>query len=383
MIQIPMLDLKREYEYMKEDVDAAIRTCLGHQQWIFGPEIKEFEGTVARYLGVNHCIGVSSGTEALVISLRALAIQKRGREYFDGTDEIITTPFTFTATGDAILRSGAMPVFVDVDPHSYNIDFRKVREYLAAASGRVVGILPVHLYGKPCEMDELTKIAEEYDLFIVEDVAQAFGGTWRGRQLGSIGSCGAFSFFPSKNLGGFGDGGMIATNDDGAAELARVLLKHGGRDKYNVEYLGYNARLDTLQAAILLAKIGYIDEFNGGRRNIAKMYTRELSGIEGLLLPDSQGAADVGKCVYHQYTVRTTRRDALQGHLKERGIASMIYYPFPLHKMKLFEGRMKTWGSCTQAESASEQVLSLPIEPLQSSETTVSVVEGIKSFFRI
>jgi dTDP-4-amino-4,6-dideoxygalactose transaminase len=378
-----MIDLKREYEYMKEAIDAAICKCLGHQQWIFGPEIKEFEGAVARYLGVKHCIGVSSGTEALVISLRALAIQKRGREYFDRTEEIITTPFTFTATGDAILRSGATPVFVDVDPHSYNIDFRKVREYLAAASGRVVGILPVHLYGRPCEMDELAKIAEEYDLLIVEDVAQAFGGAWRGRQLGSIGHCGAFSFFPSKNLGGFGDGGMIATNDDEAAELARILLKHGGRDKYNVEYLGYNARLDTLQAAILLAKIGYIDEFNGGRRNIAKIYTRELSGIEGLLLPDAQGAEGAGKCVYHQYTVRTARRDALQGHLKERGIASMIYYPFPLHKMKLFEGRMKTYGTCVHAEAAAEQVLSLPIEPLQSSETTVSVIEGIKAFFRV
>jgi dTDP-4-amino-4,6-dideoxygalactose transaminase len=382
MMQIPMLDLKREYEYMKEKIDAAIHKCLAHQQWIFGPEIKEFESAVAEYLGVKHCIGVSSGTEALVISLRALAIKKKGQEYFGSSDEIITTPFTFTATGDAILRSGATPVFVDVDTRSYNIDFRKVGEYLAASSGRVVGILPVHLYGRPCEMNELAKIAEEYDLFIVEDVAQAFGGSWGGRQLGSIGTCGAFSFFPSKNLGGFGDGGMIATNDDEAAELARILLKHGGRDKYNVEYLGYNARLDTLQAAVLLAKIGYIDEFNGGRRNIAKIYTRELAGLEGLLLPDVQDEPDDGKCVYHQYTVRTKRRDELQNYLRERGIASMVYYPFPLHKMKLFEGRMKTYGTCENAETAAEQVLSLPIEPLQSTEDTVCVVDGVRSFFR-
>jgi len=382
MMQIPMLDLKREYEFMKEDIDAAIRKCLGHQQWIFGPEIKEFEEVAARYLGVKHCIGVSSGTEALVISLRALAIKRKGQEYFDRDDEIITTPFTFTATGDAILRSGGMPVFVDVDPRSYNIDFRKVREYLASSSGRVVGIIPVHLYGRPCEMDELTKIAEEYNLFVVEDVAQAFGGVWEGRQLGSIGTCGAFSFFPSKNLGGFGDGGMIATSEDELAGLARILLKHGGRDKYNVEYLGYNARLDTLQAAILLAKIRYIDEFNERRRKVAASYARELAGIEDLLLPDNQGSpCGDFRCVYHQYTVRTSRRDALQAYLKERGTASMVYYPFPLHRMKVFEGRMKTWGACVQAESASAQVLSLPIEPLQSADATAQVVDCIRSFY--
>ncbi|MCL4491212.1 MAG: DegT/DnrJ/EryC1/StrS family aminotransferase, partial [Nitrospirae bacterium] len=226
MKDIPMLDLYREYEYMKADIDAAINKCLEHQRWILGPEVKEFEAKVARYLNVKHCIGTSSGTDALVLSLRALAIQTKGQEYFDRTEEIITTPFTFTATGDAVLRSGARPAFVDIDPSTYNIDPRKVREYLnrnamlpPAERAKVIGIIPVHLYGQSCDMDEIMNIAEKYNLFVVEDVAQAFGGMWKGKKLGSVGTTGAFSFFPSKNLGGFGDGGMITTNDDAVAEL--------------------------------------------------------------------------------------------------------------------------------------------------------------------
>ncbi|MCP4372932.1 MAG: DegT/DnrJ/EryC1/StrS family aminotransferase [Deltaproteobacteria bacterium] len=385
MKRIPMLDLKCEYEYMKEDIDSAIRTCLEHQKWILGPEVKELENKIAEYNGVNHCIGVSSGTEALVLSLRALAIKSKRQEYFNRKDEIITTPFTFTATGDAILRAGATPVFVDIDPTTYNIDPDQIMGYLTKNPGNVVGILPVHLYGQPCRMEEIIDIAQEYDLFIVEDVAQAFGGVWKNRKLGSIGDANTFSFFPSKNLGGFGDGGMISTNDDKISELVRMLLKHGGKDKYNVDHIGYNARLDTLQAAVLLAKFRYIDEFNEKRGRIADIYNEKLSGINGIVLPlNDDLSTETGELrhVYHQYTIRVKdgKRDELQGYLKENGISTMLYYPTPLHKMKVFEDRSKVYGDLINTEQAAKEVLSLPVEPLQDKKDTVSVIDKIKGF---
>jgi dTDP-4-amino-4,6-dideoxygalactose transaminase len=407
MKTIPMLDLKLEYDYMKKDIDAAIARCLEHQQWIFGPEVKELEESIAKYIDVKHCIGVSSGTEALVLSLRAMAIKLKGKEYFDKTDEIITTPFTFTATGDAILRSGATPVFVDIDPATYNIDPANIRKYLTQNSGKVAGLLPVHLYGQACSMDELMAIAKEHELFVVEDIAQAFGGAWKSKKLGSIGATGCFSFFPSKNLGGFGDGGMISTNDGEISELIRMLLKHGGKDKYNVDHIGYNARLDTLQAAIVLAKFKYIDEFNDRRRKIAEKYNKKLFGIEGIILPyalssssnsellspnsehtspalSSSPSAEVDH-VYHQYTIRVKdgKRGELQRFLKDKGVSTMVYYPFPLHNMNVFgEGRSKILGSLENSKQASDSVLSLPIEPLQKNETTESVVKAVSEFFR-
>lgn len=379
MKQIPMLDLRLEYEYMKEDVDSYIGRCLEHQRWILGPEVKELETKTAEYLGVGHCVGVASGTDALVISLRALAIKLKGRECFDTTDEIITTPFTFTATGDAILRSGATVVFVDIEPDTYNIDTSKIRQYLSGPSknSKVVGIVPVHLYGQSCDMDEVTKIAQEYNLFVVEDVAQAFGGKWREKKLGSIGDAGAFSFFPSKNLGGFGDGGMISTGDDGTAKIARMLLKHGGKDKYNVEHIGYNSRLDTIQAAILLAKSKYVDEFNDNRRKIAQFYTEKLSGIGGLTCPAV--LSDVYH-VFHQYTIRIAdnKRDSVKESLGERGIGTAVYYPLPLHRMKVFDGRARGADNLEQSERASKEVLSLPIEPLLTEEERLFVCESLK-----
>ncbi len=378
-----MLDLKSEYEYMKKDVDAAIADCLEHQRWIFGPEVKELEDKVAEYLGVKHCIGASSGTEALVLSLRALAIKTKGQEYFDKSDGIITTPFTFTATGDAILRSGGTPVYVDIDPETYNVNVDNIRNYLKENGSKVVGILPVHLYGQSCDMDGIMSVANEHGLFVVEDIAQAFGGAWRDRKLGSAGTAGAFSFFPSKNLGGFGDGGMVSTDDNGIAELVRMLLKHGGKDKYNVDHIGYNARLDTIQAAVVLAKFKYIDAFNGRRRKIAEQYAHGLSGIKELTLPFAIHNAQFSGIhhVFHQYTVRTSRRDDLQGYLKENGIASMVYYPVPLHQMNAFSGRMKIHGELPEAEKAAREVLSLPIGPLQEDDITHHIIRTVKSFF--
>lgn len=394
MRQVPMLDLKREYEYMKGEVDSALQKCLEHQKWIFGPEIKEFEDLIGRYLGVKNCVGVSSGTEALVLSLRALAIKIKGEEYFSSQDEIITSPFTFTATGDAVLRAGATPVFVDIDPVTYNIDTNKIREYLASSpksgSSKVMGILPVHLYGKASNMNDIIELAQEHKLFVLEDVAQAFGATWEGRKLGSLGSAGAFSFFPSKNLGGFGDAGMVTTNDDEIAQLVRMLLKHGGKDKYNVDHIGYNGRLDTLQAAILLAKFKYIDEFNEKRNVIASIYSHELSGISNLSLPvgyndpvirSSPSMVNDSYHVFHQYTIQTSRREELQLFLNEKGVSTMVYYPFPLHKMKVFKGRMKLYGDLSNAEKAAQEVLSLPIEPLQQEDETGYVTDCVQQFF--
>lgn len=387
MMQIPMLDLRREYEYMKTDIDSAIALCLAHQKWILGPEVQELEKRISEYLGVKNCIGISSGTDALVLSLRALAIQNKGGEYFERTDEIITTPLTFTATGDAILRAGATPVFVDIDPVTYNIDHVIIKKYLKArgdAPSRVVGIVPVHLYGLACNMDDIMEIAEEYNLFVIEDVAQAFGGMWKDKKLGSAGTIGTFSFFPSKNLGGFGDGGMVATNNGEIAELVRMLLRHGGKDKYNVDHIGYNARLDTLQAAIILAKFRYIDEFTERRGRIAKLYTRELSGIDSLRLPANPYISFTSCHVYHQYTVRALngKRNELMAFLKEKGISTMIYYPVPLHKMKVFRKRSIVPDKLNYAESAVDEVLSLPVEPLMTEEETMFVTETIRTFFK-
>lgn len=393
---IPMLDLYGEYNYMQKDIDAAIKQCLEHQKWILGPEVKELEQKIAEYIGVKHCVGVSSGTDALVLSLRSIAIKLKGEEYFDRSDEIITTSFTFTATGDAILRSGATPVFVDIFPTTYNLDEKKVRELVKSETqdhkSKIVGILPVHLYGQSCEIDEIMDIAKEHNLFVVEDVAQAFGGMWNGKKLGSIGNAGTFSFFPSKNLGGFGDGGMISTNDDQTSDLIRMLLKHGGKDKYNVDHIGYNARLDTLQAAILLAKFKYIDEFNERRQKIAEIYSQELSGLERIAIPvnnarnqklnDSTSSVSDGH-VYHQYTINVNngKRDELQKHLKEEGISTMIYYPVPLHKMKVFEDRCRVNGDLSQSGQAVNDVMSLPIEPLQEEKVTMFIAAKIKDFF--
>ena len=380
MARIPMLDLRREYEYMKPSIDAAIERCLGHQQWILGPELKEFEEAVAAYLRVKHFIGVSSGTDALILSLRALAIKDKGNEYFDVDDEIITTPFTFIATGEAIIRAGATPVFVDINPASLNICAERIKEYLERGPRKVAGIAPVHLYGRPCGMHDLNTIADEEGLFIVEDVAQAFGGKWGERALGAYGAAGAFSFFPSKNLGGFGDGGGISTDDDETADIIRALLKHGGRDKYNAEHVGYNARLDTIQAAILIARMEHVDDFNERRRSIARLYQQGLGELENVICPEDELEA---YNVYNQYTIRVINgwRDKLKDHLRSRGIATMVYYPIPLNRMKVFEGHSTAAGALVESEKASREVLSLPIEPLFSKDEVLYVVDAIRGFW--
>jgi UDP-2-acetamido-2-deoxy-ribo-hexuluronate aminotransferase len=231
-MNIPLLDLNREYQYMKGTIDGALAQALSHQQWILGPEVKELEAKVANYLGVNNAVGVASGTDALVLSLRALAIQRKGIEYFEKSDEILTPAFTFTATGTSILRSGATPVFLDINLDNYCLDTAQVERHLDQHGEKIVGIVPVHLYGHPTNMDAIMECARKYNLFVVEDCAQSFGARWDGKQSGSLGDCGAFSFFPTKNLGGFGDGGMIATNDPTLYDIIQMLLSNCSGLKY-------------------------------------------------------------------------------------------------------------------------------------------------------
>ena len=378
-MKVSILNLKRLHESIRSEIDSAIEDVFEAQNFILGKQVGELEANIARYIGTKHAIGVASGTDALLLALKAHAYRIYGKENFNNGDEIITTPFTFVATADTILLSGAKPVFVDIDQSNYNIDSAKIRKYLSANGSKVVAIIPVHLYGQACEMDEIMKIAEEYDLHIIEDAAQAFGGKWRDKKLGSIGTSGCLSFFPSKNLGCFGDGGMVVTNDDDTAEMVDILRKHGGKDKYNVNLLGHNSRIDTIQASILLAKLRHIDRWNEGRRKVAEIYNKELSKIEGIRLPSS---IQEGYHVYHQYTIMVRKRNEFQVFLKEKGIGSMVYYPVPLHKQVLFEGKAIIGGDLNNTEYVASHVLSLPIDPLQSEEETNYVVACIREYMR-
>lgn len=374
-MKVPMLNLKRLHDEIKPEINDAIESVYNEQNFILGKQVKELESNIAEYIGAGHAIGVASGTDALLVALKALAMKIYGKESFNDGDEIITTPFTFVATGDTIMLSGARPVFIDIDQSSYNLDPAKIRKYLSSHTSNVVAIIPVHLYGQACDMDEIMKIAEEHDLYVIEDVAQALGGKWRDEKLGNIGIAGCLSFFPSKNLGCFGDGGMVVTNDDTIAETVDILRKHGGKDKYNVKLLGHNSRLDTLQASILLAKVKHLDRWNEGRRKVAEIYDRELAGIERLQIPSSHP-----DCyhVYHQYTIMVQERDGFQATLKGKGIDTMVYYPFSLHKQALFKGKAVMADDLKNAEYAASNVLSLPIDPLQSEEETKYVVKCIK-----
>jgi dTDP-4-amino-4,6-dideoxygalactose transaminase len=375
---IPMLNLVEETLYLYVDIEKNLDKVIKSSNFILGPEVKELEEKVAKYLGVKYCVGCSSGTDALLLSLRALAIKIKKQEYWDKEDLIITTPFTFVATGDVILRAGATPLFVDIELDTYTLDPDLVKKAIKNYEKRVKGIIPVHLYGHPCDMDELISIAKEKDLFIIEDCAQSFGASWDNKKTGSLGDLGCFSFFPSKNLSCFGDGGMISTNDDDLTEIIRMLIKHGGKNKYNSEHIGYNARLDTIQSAVLLAKFKYIDELNNMRRKIAQIYNEGLKNVEWLKLPIEKKKA---YHVYHQYTVllKNKNRKEVQEKLKQKGISTMVYYPYPLHKMKVFKNnRMVVFGNLRNSEIASENVLSLPIEPLYDEEVIKLIIQVLK-----
>lgn len=360
-----MLDLAPEIEALRDELHAAVDRVLTSGQFILGPEVEAFEQEFAEYLGVRHAIGVNSGTDALVIGLRALGIGPG--------DEVITSPFTFVATAEAIAVAGATPVFADINPDTFNIDPGAVQ---AAITDRTRAIIPVHLFGQSADMQPLQEIADRHNLKILEDVAQAVGGTYNGDKLGTLGDAAAFSFFPSKNLGAFGDAGLITTNDDQVAEQARMLRAHGSKRKYYNELHGYNSRLDALQAAMLRVKFPHLDDWIRRRREVASSYDDLFSDAVGIKTPTVIAPADH---VYHQYTIRVTdhNRDAMQSKLKSCGISSAVYYPVPLHRLALYSNSCRQ--SFPQAERAAEEVLSLPIGPFLDRDSIQSVTTALRS----
>lgn len=344
--KIPILDLSSQIEEHWDELNAAIQRVLRSGQFIMGPDVLAFEQEAAEYLGVKHAIGVNSGTDALVIGLRALGVGPG--------DEVITTPFTFFATAESISTVGAKPVFVDIDEETFNIDPKLVE---GAITPQTKAIMPVHLYGNPAAMDEIMAIATEHSLKVIEDCAQSFGATHNGQQTGSIGDIGAFSFFPTKNLGAYGDGGLITTNNDQYAEHMRMLRAHGSKKKYHNEVLGYNSRLDSIQAAILRVKLPHIDNWNGARRQAAANYNELLASMPGIITPTISDGH-----VFHQYTIRLAgaNRDAVQAKLMNSGVDSMVYYPVPQDKLPVYLGQYPNYRISYELTS---QVLSLPIWP--------------------
>lgn len=361
--KIPVLDLSPQLEALQDELNAAVQDVLRSGQFIMGPMVRAFEKEVAEYLGVEHAIGVNSGSDALVISLRALGVGPG--------DEVITTPSTFSATAEAVSRVGGTPVFVDVDSETCNVNPALIEKEITA---RTRAILPVHLYGQAADMDPIKSLAEEHGLAVLEDTAQAFGGEYGGRKLGSIGDAGAFSFFPSKNLGACGDGGLIATDDSVVAEAARMLRVHGSKKKYHNEVIGYNSRLDELQAAVLRVKLPHIDAWNEGRREAARCYDELLGNTPGLIIPRE---APNSRHVYHQYTVRIPagRRDEVRDRLDGIGIGTMVYYPVPVHRLPVYAGLGYV---LPVAEEAASEVLSLPVWPYIPREVQERVASSLK-----
>lgn len=383
--QIPILDLYPQYQSIKTDIYAAIDRVLESGQFIMGQDVKEFEQEVATYLGVKYAIAVNSGTDALIIGLRALGI--------GSGDEVITTPFSFFATAESISNVGAKPIFVDIDARTFNIDPAKIVEKI---SDRTKAIMPVHLYGNPAAMAQIIDIAQAHNLKVIEDCAQAFGAKYygncsncgdacaestrsaiTGKMVGAIGDVGAFSFFPSKNLGAYGDGGLIATNDENVAELAKMLRVHGAKKKYHNEILGYNSRLDTLQAAILRVKLPHIDAWNQGRYLVAKTYNQLLADIPAIITPEINDGH-----VFHQYTIRVLngKRDQLANFLSTLGINTMIYYPVPQDRLPIYAGQ---YEPNPISDELSNQVLSLPIWAELSHENIEFIAKQIRSFLHI
>ena len=362
-MRIPLIDLVAQYRAIQPEIDKAIRQVLVSGRFILGPNVEALEQEVAAYLGVKHAVGMASGTDALVLGLRALGIGPG--------DEVIVPTYTFFATAEAVMLLGATPVFVDIEPDTYCLDVQQVAERITA---RTKAVIPVHLYGHPADMTPLLELAQAYGLKVIEDNAQAFGAEYGGHKTGSLGDVGCLSFFPSKNLGAYGDGGMVTTNDGEVAERVRMLRTHGWRKKYYPEVTGYNSRLDELQAAILRVKLRHLDGWNERRRDLASRYTERLSGL-GLGVPCEVPQA---RHVYHLYIIRVKGRDRVQQYLKEAGIASGVYYPQPLHLMKTCRPLGFKEGDFPVAEQASRETLAIPLYPEMSEEQLQEVVAALE-----
>ena len=372
-MQVPLLNLKAQYEAIKDEIDQAVAEVFASQQFINGPQVAELEKAVAEYSGCVHGVGVSSGSDALLIALMA--------EDIGPGDEVITTPYTFFATAGAIARVGAKPVFVDIDPDTFNIDPSLIEQ---AITERTRAIIPVHLFGQMADMDPIMalirslnqkpKTKNQKPIIVIEDAAQAIGAEYKGRRAGSIGDYGTFSFFPSKNLGGAGDGGLVVCQDAERAERLRILRNHGSKPKYFHKVIGGNFRLDTIQAAVVLVKLKHLDEWTAARQEHARVYRERFQESEllwrGIVLPKER----MGRHIYNQFVIRCQDRDGLKRHLADKGIGTEVYYPLPLHLQECFAYLGYSQAAFPRAELTAQESLALPIDPLLSADALEYVV---------
>lgn len=364
-MNIPVLDLKEQYKKLKPEIDIAVQEVFTDTNFILGRQVESLEQKIAALCSVKFGIGVANGTDALYLALKGLNIGPG--------DEVITTPFTFFATAEAIANCGATPIFVDIEPDTYNIDVSLIEKKITK---KTKAILPVHLFGHPADMDVIMGLAKKYNLFVVEDCAQAIGATYKGKPVGSFGDAGCFSFYPTKNLGGSGDGGMIVTGNEKLRDTIKSLRAHGSSSRrYYHTMLGCNSRLDTLQAAILLVKLKYLSEWTESRRKVAALYNEKLAGLP-LQLPVEKS---YGYHVYHQYTVRVKDRDRLVEQLKSKGVGTMTYYPMSLHKQEPFLSLNLRSSEFSVSEKCEAEVLSLPMYPELTESQMNQVVTAIKA----
>lgn len=367
-MKVPLLDLNRQYKTIEKEINEAIQKVLNHGMFIMGPEVKELETALAKYCDVKNGIGVASGTDALLLSLRALGIGPG--------DEVVTSTFTFFATAGVISRLGSRPVFVDVDPKTFNIDPEKAKK---AITGKTKAVIPVHLYGQIAEMDEICSIAAKHGIPVIEDAAQAIGSMYKNRKAGAFGRTACYSFFPSKNLGAYGDGGFITTNDDDLADHLMRLRVHGAKPKYYHSTVGYNSRLDTIQAAVLKVKLKYLPSWHEGRREKAARYNEMFRGLSPVKTPFVH---DYNYHIYHQYTIIAEKRNELRDFLKSREIGLDTYYPLPLHLQECYKDLGYKKGDLPVSEELADRVISLPIFPELTESEQDYVVESVREFYK-
>ena len=367
---IPLLDLQAQYAKIQPEIEREVKRLFESQRFIMGPDVERLEREVAAYCGARHGIGCASGSDAILLALKALGVGPG--------DEVLTVPYSFFATAGYVVHSGAQPVFVDVEPDTFNMDVLQVRAVLDRHP-RVKVIMPVHLFGACADMDPILEIARERGLAVVEDAAQSIGAEYKGRRAGSMGAVNCFSFYPGKNLGAFGDGGMMTTDDAAIDARLRALRQHGGVTRYVHEWVGWNSRLDALQAAVLSVKLRYLDEWTEARRANAALYTRLLAGTS-VVAPVIGGYAT--RHVMNQFVIRCARRDELRAHLAERGIGSEVYYPIPLHLQKCFAYLGCGPGSFPVSERLAGETLALPVHPELGVEDVERVVSAVVEFYK-